>query len=118
MATGLMIWLGQSERNRTNAILLALGASRRQMRSILWGEAFVMFAPGLAFGAMIGATTAFILVRLLNSVFDPPPEALRVPWNYVAIVVCGAALSTLAAAYAQATWSKEGTVRALRAGGG
>ena len=118
MSTGLMIWLGQTERNRANAILLALGASRRQMRSFLWGEALVMLAPGLAFGAAIGATAAFILVRLLNSVFDPPPDVLSVPWGYVALVIVGAVLATLAAVYAQATWSKEWAVRALRAGGG
>jgi putative ABC transport system permease protein len=37
MATGLMVWLGQTERNRANAILLALGASRSNIRSFLWG---------------------------------------------------------------------------------
>ena len=77
-----------------------------------------MLAPGLVFGAAIGATAAFILVQLLNSVFDPPPETLSVPWGYVALVIVGAVLATLAAVYAQANWSKEWDVRALRAGGG
>jgi len=118
MATGLMVWLGQTERSRANAVLLALGASRRQMRSFLWSEAVVILVPGLVFGAAIGAMSAFVLVRLLNGVFDPPPEALSVPWGYLALVGIGAALATFAAVYAQATWSKEWAVRALRAGGG
>jgi putative ABC transport system permease protein len=117
MATGLMVWLGQTERNRANAILLALGASRGQMRSFLWSEAVVILAPALIFGAVIGATAALILVRLLNGVFDPPPEALSVPWGYLGLVGVGAAVATVAAVYAQATWSKEWAVRALRAGG-
>jgi putative ABC transport system permease protein len=66
-----------------------------------------MLVPGLAFGAAIGTTAAFILVRLLNSVFDPPPDTLSVPWGYIALVIVGAIAATSAAVYAQATWSKE-----------
>jgi len=87
------------------------------VRSFLWSEAIVILTPGLVFGAAIGAIAAFILVRLLNSVFDPPPETLSVPWGYLSLVCFGAAMATLAAVYAQATWSKEWAVRALRAGG-
>ena len=118
MATGLMAWLGQGERSRASAILLALGASRAGVRSFLWGEAIVMLAPGLIFGAAIGAGAAFILVRLLSGVFDPPPETLSVPWAYLGLVVAGAVAATIAAVYAQATWTKEWAVQALRAGGG
>jgi putative ABC transport system permease protein len=113
MATGLMVWLGQTERSRANAVLLALGASRSQMRSFLWSEAIVILAPGLLFGA-IGTTSALILVRLLNGVFDPPPETLSVPWGYLGLVGAGALTATLAAVYAQASWSKEWAVRSLR----
>jgi putative ABC transport system permease protein len=47
-----------------------------------------------------------MLVKVLTGVFDPPPEALAVPWGYllaVAALTCGAVL--LAGA---------GTLRVLR----
>ena len=116
MATGLTLWLGQSERARTNAILMSLGASRTGIRSFLWGEALIILVAGLAFGAPIGAGAALMLVRLLNGVFDPPPDALAVPWAYLAFVLAAAIAASVAAVYAQGKWSKEWAAMELRAG--
>ena len=117
MATGLTVWLGQSERARTNAILLSLGASIAAVRSFLWGEGLVMLGVGLVLGAPIGATAAWMLVRLLNGVFDPPPDVLAVPWGYLMLVLISAIGATVAAVLAQGVWTKEWAVRELRAGG-
>ncbi|HKN30337.1 MAG TPA: FtsX-like permease family protein [Roseiarcus sp.] len=116
MATGLTLWLGQSERARANAILLSLGASHSEVRSFLWSEGLVMLGAGLLFGAPTGAAAAWMLVRLLSGVFDPPPEALSIPWTYLAFVLCGAIAATIAAIMAQGNWSKEWAARELRAG--
>ena len=116
MATGLTLWLGRSERARANAILLSLGASHAGVRSFLWSEGIVMLGAGFAFGAPIGAVAAWMLVRLLGGVFDPPPDSLSVPWVYLALVLSGAILATVAAIMAQGHWSKEWAARELRAG--
>lgn len=116
MATGLTLWLGRSERARANAILLSLGASHSDIRSFLWSEGLVMLGAGFSFGAPIGAVAAWMLVRLLGGVFDPPPEALSIPFSYLALVLCGAILATVAAVMAQGHWSNEWAARELRAG--
>jgi putative ABC transport system permease protein len=38
-----------------------------------------------------------MLVKLLTGVFDPPPEALSIPWLYLGIVLCLVAASVAAA---------------------
>lgn len=116
MATGLTLWLGQSERARSNAILLSLGASQAGVRSFLWSEGLAMLGAGTLFGAPIGAAAAWILVRLLGGVFDPPPETLAAPWSYLAIVAVGGVGATFAAILAQGHWSKEWAALELRAG--
>jgi putative ABC transport system permease protein len=42
---------------------------------------------GLVLGAAIGGGIAFLLVKVLTGVFDPPPDALAVPWTYLGGVV-------------------------------
>jgi putative ABC transport system permease protein len=34
-----------------------------------------------------GVATAWMLVKLLTGVFDPPPDALSIPWVYLGIVL-------------------------------
>lgn len=116
LAAGLTLWLGQNERARTNAILLSLGASRTSIRSFLWSEALILLGFGLPIGGLVGTTVAWMLVRLLNGVFDPPPDTLAYPWAYLGLVLTGALIATIAAVYAQGVWSKEWAVQELRAG--
>lgn len=117
MATGLTLWLGQSGRARGNAILLSLGASQKNIRAFVWGEALVVLGFGLPCGAAIGAIGAWMLVRLLNGVFDPPPATLTWPLGYLGLVFASAVVATAIAVLAQGTLSKEWAVRELRAGG-
>jgi len=100
-AAGLMLGLGFAERRRPFAILTAIGAKPGQLAAFLWAEGTVILLGGSIFGLVSGALTAWMLVKLLTGVFDPPPEGLAVPWLYLAImlvlVVASVALAVLSA---------------------
>lgn len=74
-ATGFIIALGFADRRRTFAILTALGARHRQLGAFLWSEAPVLLLGGAAIGTLTGFALAWMLVKLLTGVFDPPPSA-------------------------------------------
>ena len=96
---------------------MSLGASQTEIRSFTWSEGLVMLGIGLPLGALIGTVVAWMLVRLLSGIFDPPPEILSIPWSYLVLVLTGAIVSTVGAVFVQGVWSKEWAVRELRAGG-
>ncbi len=85
-STGLVLWLGLSERQRSAAILSALGASVADIRLFARAEAGIILIGGAVCGFALGELVAAMLVRLLGGVFDPPPEALRQPLLYLAVV--------------------------------
>jgi putative ABC transport system permease protein len=85
-ALGLVFALGVVERRRTFAILLALGAAPRQLGAFLWSEALLTYFAGTAAGLGIGTALAWVLVKLMTQVFDPPPEALYAPWSYLGLL--------------------------------
>ncbi len=60
----------------------------------------------MVLGAAIAGGLSFLLVKVLTGVFDPPPDALAVPWAYLSGVV----VLTLAAVGAAGVL----TLRALR----
>lgn len=86
-AGGLMLALGLIERRRNFAILSAIGATRPQLSAFLWSEGLLVVIGGVVFGTLSGAATAWMLVKLLTGVFDPPPESLSIPWIYLGIVL-------------------------------
>lgn len=83
-AAGVMLALGFNARRRSFAILAAIGAKRAQLGAFLWAEGVLVIFGGTVFGLMTGTATAWMLVKLLTGVFDPPPEALVVPWVWLA----------------------------------
>src|SRR5436190_2022029 len=85
-ATGLTLWLGLTERRRTFAIATALGANQRQLGAFVWAEAIVTTAAGLLTGTVAAWALSNMLVKVLHGVFDPAPEALAVPWTYLAVM--------------------------------
>jgi putative ABC transport system permease protein len=85
-AVGLVFALGLEERRRNFAILLALGAKARHLGAFLWSEALVVYVTGLVSGLAIGITLAWVLVKMMTDVFDPPPETLAIPWLYLALL--------------------------------
>jgi putative ABC transport system permease protein len=53
----------------------------------VWGESTFVTVGGLVLGAATAAALAELLVKVLTGVFDPPPDALAVPWGYLAALV-------------------------------
>ena len=95
-AAGLLFGLDVAERRRGFAVLALLGAKRSEIAAFLWSEASVVISAGLAAGAAIGLLVAYVLVKELEGVFDPPPDGLSMPWPYLATLVV-AALASVAA---------------------
>mgnify|MGYP001029462700 CR=1 FL=1 len=96
-SAGLMLALGFVERRRTFSILGAIGARPGQLAAFLWAEGVLVVAGGILFGLASGITTAWMLVKLLTGVFDPPPQALSVPWLYLGTML-GLLIASVAAA--------------------
>lgn len=97
-SSGLVFALGLADRQRSFAILRALGASPKHVGAFVWSEAGLILAGGAVFGMSAGWLVAYVLVRLLNGVFDPPPEALTIPTGYLLAVLIAAVIAILAAA--------------------
>ncbi|MGX8011123.1 FtsX-like permease family protein [Mesorhizobium sp. ORM8.1] len=112
-AAGLMLALGFAERRRPFAILGAIGAKPAQLAAFLWSEGLVIIVGGLVFGLISGTLTAWMLVKLLTGVFDPPPEALSVPWLYL-VMVLGLVVASVAAAVRSARQSSGLVAEQLR----
>lgn len=93
-ATGLVLALGLAERRRSFTVLSALGAAAGQLGAFLWGEGLVVAGLGGLSGVLIGLGVAQMLVKLLQGVFDPPPESLLLPWAYLLGLLIAGALST------------------------
>jgi putative ABC transport system permease protein len=96
-AAGLMLALGFNDRRRSFAILSAIGAKRTQLGAFLWSEGALVFLGGSVLGLLSGIVTAWMLVKLLTGVFDPPPEGLVLPLGYLTLLVGLVAASVVAA---------------------
>jgi putative ABC transport system permease protein len=94
-AAGLVLALSLLERRRSLAILAALGARHEQLRAFVWSEGMLLLLGGALTGSIVGVSVAHVLVAILKGVFDPPPEALAVPWSYLAVLSAAALASTL-----------------------
>jgi len=103
-AAGLVLLLRLAERRRTFAITGALGARPSQIGVFVRSEAALATLAGLILGAPLAAALSYMLVRVLNGVFDPAPTHLSVSWTYlgalaaVVVVASGAASETTIAA--------------------
>jgi putative ABC transport system permease protein len=113
-AAGLLFGLDTAERRRGFAVLALLGANRNEIAAFLWSEALVVVGAGLAAGAAMGLVVAYVLVRELEGVFDPPPEGLSVPWLYLATLVVAAVASASAVVLIAARVLDARRVEALR----
>jgi putative ABC transport system permease protein len=87
------------ERRREFAIMAAMGARMRTVASFLWAETAVVTAVGAVLAVALGTALSLMLVAILTHIFDPPPDALAVPWRFVSAlalaVVTGAILSAV-----------------------
>lgn len=89
---GIVLGLNLVERQRSFAILTALGAKASQVGAFLWGEGLFVVISGMLLGSATGFAIAKTLVAILAGVFDPPPEALVVPWPYLGATAATALL--------------------------
>jgi len=113
-AAGLMLALGFSDRKRNFAILTVMGAKSPQLGAFLWSEGILVISGGLVLGMITGTIIAWMLVKLLTGVFDPPPEALAIPWPYITGLILIITVSVFGAVgYAQKR-SPKNAVEVLR----
>ncbi len=113
-ATGLIMALGMAQRRRNFAILTALGAKKNQLAALRWSEGLVILLGGSATGILIGFSLAQMLVKVLTGVFDPPAEALSIPWSYLVVLFITASVSTGVAVYITQRASSRVGVEILR----
>ncbi len=111
---GLVLGLGFADRERSFAVLVALGARPRQLGAFVWSEAALVIGSGMFLGLPAGALIAYMLVKLLTGVFDPPPEVLSVPWFYLGALVVTAAGAALLAATGETMRSRTHVAEKLR----
>jgi len=80
----------------------------------LLAEGAVILPVSAALGIALGVAVAQMLVILLTGVFDPAPEAVVIPWAYVAMVTAAATVSTAAALAATHLAAQQHTLEVLR----
>jgi putative ABC transport system permease protein len=93
-AMGLFIALGQVERRHEFATMAAVGARMPEIRAFAWSEAALVLIAGVMLAAVLGWLLSEMLVAMLQHVFDPPPDALAVPWRYLGELAGAAVLAT------------------------
>jgi putative ABC transport system permease protein len=96
-AMALFVALTLLERRHEFATMAAVGASLRTIGAFVWSEATLVLLAGLVLAAGLGLLLALMLVAMLQHVFDPPPDALAIPWAYLG-ELAGAAVVTTAIA--------------------
>ncbi len=90
-AMALFVALAVIERRHEFATMAAVGATLRSIGAFVWSEAALVLIAALLLAAGLGVVLALMLVAMLQHVFDPPPDALAVPWAYLG-ELAGAAL--------------------------
>src|SRR5262249_56610500 len=98
-AMALFVALAVIERRLEFATMAAVGAKLRSISAFVWSEAVLVLVAALLLAAGLGTLLAFMLVAMLQHVFDPPPDHLAIPWTYLA-ELAGAALVATALAVA------------------
>lgn len=78
-SAGLVLLVGAFARRRSLVTLGILGASFRQRASYVWSEARWVIGAGVVGGLAAGSIIALQLVKVLNGIFDPPPERPAIP---------------------------------------
>lgn len=101
-SAALVLAVGAAQRRRSLVALAVLGASARQRAGFLWTESRWIVVSGVLGGLVAGTVVAYQLVKVLNGIFDPAPQAPAVPTAFLTVllvaVVGGAAVATAASA--------------------
>jgi putative ABC transport system permease protein len=93
----LALVVGSAQRRRTLVVLAVLGGTPKQRAGFLWTEARALVVAGLLGGVVTGGLVAAELVRVLDGIFDPPPERPAVPAAFLlgllALIALGSAVA-------------------------
>jgi putative ABC transport system permease protein len=107
--------LGVVERTGENALLRALGTTRRQMRAMLGWEGLLLAAVGAVLGLLIGSLYGVLgIVAILGSTY---PVSITIPWDRLVIVlVLALAAGALASVLPGRTAARTAPAAALASG--
>ncbi len=94
-AMALFVATTIAERRHELATMASIGANTRQGGAFVWSEAALVLGASLVLAAALGWIAAQMLVGMLTHVFDPPPDALAIPWGFLAGLGGAAILSTV-----------------------
>lgn len=104
-SAGLVLVVGAAQRRRSLVALAVLGANNRQRAGFLWTEARWIVVAGVFGGLVTGALIATQLVKVLNGIFDPPPQHPAIPWTFMVVVLGAVVASATVATAAAARWA-------------
>jgi len=98
-AMGLFLAVALAERRHELATMAALGAPVRRIGAYLWSEAAIVLGAATLLATGLGWLLSKMLVALLTHAFDPPPDALALPWSFLGELSVAAAGATALAAW-------------------
>jgi putative ABC transport system permease protein len=104
-SAGLVLLVGALQRRRSLVALTVLGANTRQTAGYLWTEARWILSAGALGGIITGTLIAAELVRILNWIFDPPPQYPAVPWLFLGALLATVAAAGIVATVISAAWA-------------
>jgi putative ABC transport system permease protein len=93
----LFVATAVSERRHELATMASVGASLRTLGAFVWSEALLVLGAAGILAAGLGWLVARMLVAMLTHVFDPPPDALAIPWGFLSLLGGAAVLATVLA---------------------
>ncbi len=105
--------IGVIERTREIGMLRAVGATRRQVRSVVLAEALILAAIGVAFGLLSGLYLGYMLVGAFST-FGFPMEYIFPAWGVVIAIAVGLLFGALAAILPARQAARMDVVQALR----
>jgi putative ABC transport system permease protein len=103
-AMALFVSLAVNERRHEFATMAALGASLRDIGGFVRSEAIAVLLGAAGLAALLGWLLAEMLVAMLQHVFDPPPDHLAVPWEFLGLLALGALVGAALAFTLAARW--------------
>jgi putative ABC transport system permease protein len=92
-AMTLFVALALAERRVEFATMAALGASPQAVAAFIWTETALVLGAATLLAAGLGWLLARMLVTMLTHAFDPPPDALTIPWSAIGELAAGATLA-------------------------
>jgi putative ABC transport system permease protein len=104
-SAGLVLIVGAAQRRRSLVALAVIGANACQRAGFLWTEARWITVSGVLGGLATGALIAAQLVKILNWIFDQPPQHPVIPVTLLAVLLATVGAIATAATSLSARWA-------------